>query len=76
MAWHKIKRIENSKYNTHSKVVIFEDGERENYVVITKKVLQYINVKNLRVGDLIYTIWSKNEKYPKGRYLLKNAKRN
>lgn len=74
--WKTIKRIDNSKFNFKSKLLIFDLNENEeSFVVLTRKVLQYINEKSLKVGDEIFIILSKDKNNLQGRYLLKNARR-
>lgn len=71
--WVTIKRFEDSKYNK-SKLIIFDYESKENHIVLSKKVLKYINKKSLKVGQEIFIIFSKDKNNLQGRYLLKNAR--
>lgn len=78
--WVKIKRFENSKYNNKSKLIFFDINGKENYTILTRKVLRYLTPKNekdkkitkLRLGQEIFVIFSQKENF--SGYLIKNVK--
>ena len=72
MVWTKIKRLEKSQYNNLSSLIIFDYLGEERFSIITDKVLKYLKINELNIGDDIFVIKSFNHKN-KPIYLIKKV---
>lgn len=72
MVWTQIKKIEKSQYENGSYLAFFDMYGRERFVIITKKVLEYLEINSLKKGDEIFVIRSFN-KTGDERFLIKQV---
>ncbi len=71
--WVKIDKIEQSQYNNNSYLAMFTLHDRERFVVVSKKVLEYLKTDSLKKGDEIFVMKSFN-KTGDERFLIKKLK--
>lgn len=73
MVWVKIYKIEESQYSNGSYLACFMLHNKDRFVIITKKVLQYLKINNIKVGDEIFVMRSFNNTGDE-RFLVKKVR--
>jgi len=73
MVWVKITKIEDSEFND-SKVIYFDFLGTEKFSIVSKNVLNYLHIIQLRVEDKILVVKSFS-RVGKEIYLLKKVEK-
>ena len=72
MVWAKIKKMENSEFND-SVLVYFDYFGKEVFSIVSKKVLNYLNIDEIYNYKEIFVLKSFNDKQ-EPIYLIKKIK--
>lgn len=73
MVWTRISDIKESNY-PNSQLIYFKFHDKEKFSILTDKVLSYLKVSELNIGDEIFVIKTFNKKN-KEFYLIKKVRK-